>query len=359
MTGERFPALLHLGWRPFFEEQFAGHAGEGFAPARVIIRQKNRYVLSDGIQEWSAEIAGRIHYTARTAGDYPAVGDWVVVRTRQNEGTATIHAIIPRTSSFVRKIPGTREEEQVVAANIDTAFLVNAFDAGVNLRRIERYLVLIATSGARPVIILNKADLDPGAEEIVQDVRTAFADIPVLLTSATEGSGLQEVSGLVPPGETAAMLGPSGVGKSTIVNALLGREHFATDEVRSVDRKGRHRTSHRELVVLPSGGLLIDTPGMRELQLWEVDAEVQDTFDDIEALAMECKFRDCKHSGEPGCAVRAALEEGTLDPGRLESFAKLQREAAYQRRRTNKAEQLREKQRWKKLMAQHKRRDKI
>lgn len=359
MTGDRFPALRQLGWRPFFEEQFAGHTGEGLSPARVIIRRKNRYVLSDGIQESSAEIAGRIHYTARTAGDYPAVGDWVVVRARQNEGTATILAILPRTSSFIRKIPGIREEEQVVAANIDTVFLVNGFDAGVNIRRLERSLVLVATSGARPVIILNKADLDPGADEVFRDVRMAFPDVPVLVTSATEGSGLQDVAGLVPPGETAAMLGPSGVGKSTIVNALLGREHFATDEVRSADRKGRHRTSHRELVILPSGGLLIDTPGMRELQLWDVDAAVQDTFDDIEELASECKFRDCKHSGEPGCAVQAALEEGRLDPGRLESFTKLQREAAYQRRRTDKAEQLREKQRWKKLMAQNKRRDKF
>ncbi|HSQ76014.1 MAG TPA: ribosome small subunit-dependent GTPase A, partial [Bacteroidota bacterium] len=204
----------------------------------------------------------------------------------------------------------------------------------------------------------NSVELDPEAQEVMHAVRTAFQDVPLLVPSSTTGSGLQEVAGLVPPGETAALLGPSGVGKSTIINALLGREHFATDEVRSVDRKGRHRTSHRELVILPSGGLLIDTPGMRELQLWEVDAEVQDTFDDIEALAMECKFRDCKHSGEPGCAVQAALEEGHLDPGRLESFTKLQREAAYQRRRTNKAEQLREKQRWKKLTAQNKRRDK-
>jgi ribosome biogenesis GTPase len=357
MTEPSF-ALQQMGWRPFFDEHLAQHIEAGLSPARVIIRRKNRYVLSDGVQEWVAEIAGSIHFTARTAGDYPAVGDWVVIRTRQQEGTATIHAILPRMSSFVRKIPGVREEEQVVAANIDTVFLVNGFDAGVNIRRIERYLVVVTSCGARPVLILNKADLDPDAEEIVTEVRTAFPDVPVLVTSATEGSGLEEIVNQIPAGQTAALLGPSGVGKSTIANALLGREHFATDEVRLADRKGRHRTSHRELVVLPSGGLLIDTPGMRELQLWDTDEGVQESFDDIEELAAGCKFRNCQHEGEPGCAVQMAVDEGRLDPGRLVSYAKLMREAAYQKRRTNKVEQLREKQRWKKLMSQHKRRDK-
>lgn len=354
MTEERFSALRQLGWGLRFEEAFAAYTDEGLSPARVLIRQKNRYILSDGLRELSAEIAGRIHFTARTAGDYPAVGDWVVVRMRSGERAATILAILPRTSAFVRKIPGEREEEQVVAANIDTVFLVNGFDAGVNIRRIERYLVVAATSGARPVIVLNKVDLDPGADEVVREVCTAFPDVPVVVTSATRDLGLQDVAGFVPAGETAALLGPSGVGKSTIVNMLLGREHFATDEVRSADRKGRHRTSHRELVILPSGGLLIDTPGMRELQLWDVEEGVQDSFDDIEALAVDCKFRDCKHAGEPGCAVQRAVDEGRLDPDRLNSYAKLQREAAYQRRRTDKAEQLREKQRWKTL-AQHRR----
>ncbi|MCC6397502.1 MAG: ribosome small subunit-dependent GTPase A [Bacteroidetes bacterium] len=347
--------LRRLGWDAFFQEHLPGHIEAGLAPARVIIRQKNRYTLSDGTQEWSAEISGRIHFTARTAGDYPAVGDWVVIRARPEEGAATIHAILPRKSSFVRKVPGVREEEQVVAANIDTVFLVNGFDAGVNIRRIERYLVAVAENGARPVIVLNKADLDPEADEVVEEVRAAIPAVPLVVTSAKKGSGLEQLLAYVGLGQTAALLGPSGVGKSTIVNALLGEQRFATDEVRLTDRKGRHVTSHRELVVLPSGGLLIDTPGMRELQLWDVDEGVQETFDDIEELAAACKFRDCKHAGEPGCAVRAAVEDGTLDEDRLASFAKLQREIAFQRRRTDKAEQLREKQRWKKLTSQHKR----
>jgi ribosome biogenesis GTPase len=353
---ESSSALRKMGWGPFFDEHLAQHTEAGLSPARVIIRRKNRYVLSDGVQEWVAEIAGSIHFTARTGGDYPAVGDWVVIRTRKKEGTATIHAILPRKSSFVRKIPGIREEEQVVAANVDTVFLVNGFDAGVNIRRIERYLVVVTSCGSRPVLILNKTDLDPNAGEIAAEVRNAFPSVPVLATSATEESGLEEIVNQIPAGETAALLGPSGVGKSTIVNALLGRIHFATDEVRQADRKGRHRTSHRELVVLPSGGLLIDTPGMRELQLWDADEGVQETFDDIEELATGCKFRNCQHAGEPGCAVQTAVEEGRLDPGRLVSYAKLFKEAAYQRRRTDKAEQLREKQRWKKLTSQHKRR---
>ncbi len=356
MTRHNAAALEQLGWQPFFEDHFTGYAEEGLAPARVIIRQKNRYTLSDGKQEWSAEIAGRIHFTARTSGDYPAVGDWVVIRPRQEKDGATILAILPRKSSFVRKIRGIREEEQVIAANIDTVFLVNGFDAGVNIRRIERYLVIVAESGARPVVVLNKADLDPDAEEVVRDVRSAMPSIPIVVTSAITGSGLESLLDYVDAGQTAALLGPSGVGKSTIVNSLLGEERFATDEVRSADRKGRHTTSHRELVRLPGGVLVIDTPGMRELQLWEGEEGIQDTFDDIEKLSSECKFRDCKHTGEPGCAVQAAVIEGTLEPDRLASFAKLQREVAYQKRRTDKAEQLREKQRWKKLTARHKRR---
>lgn len=347
-------ALGLIGWDPWFADQFARVTDPSLTPARVIIRQKRRYVLSDGDREWAAEIAGRIHYTARSAGDYPAVGDWVAVRTRPDEGAATIHFILPRRSSFIRKHPGIREEEQVVAANIDVAFLVDAFDAGVNLRRLERFLVIAAEGGARPVIVLNKADLDPDAAEVVDEVRATLIGIPVIVTTAKEGIGLEALHDHLPPGQTATLLGPSGVGKSTIANALLGDERFATGEVREDDRRGRHTTSHRELVRLPSGGLLIDTPGMREIQLWDAEEGIHEAFDDIEELATQCRFRDCKHAGEPGCAVNAAIEDGSLDPGRLVNYEKLQKENAWQERRTDKAAQLREKERWKKIMKDHK-----
>jgi ribosome biogenesis GTPase / thiamine phosphate phosphatase len=339
-----------MGWHASFAAHFAELADATLSPARVIIRQKNRYVLSDGEREWNAEISGRIHYAARTSGDYPAVGDWVAVRTRPDEGAATIHTILARRSCFVRKNPGEREEEQIVAANIDVAFLVDAFDAGVNVRRLERYLVIASQSGARPVIVLNKADLDPDADEVVDEVHTTFPGVPVIITSAKKKRGLDTLVRQLQPGETAALLGPSGAGKSTIANALLGEERFETGEVRETDRRGRHTTSHRELVRLPSGGLLIDTPGMREIQIWDMEEEVEENFDDIEDLATQCRFRDCHHTGEPGCAVTAAIEQGELDPGRLENFEKMLKERAYQERRTDKAAQLREKERWKKIM---------
>ena len=343
-------ALRTLGWHASFAAHLKELADPSLEPARVIIRQKNRYVLSDGEREWDAEISGRIHYAARTSGDYPAIGDWVAIRKRPDESAATIHAILTRRSCFMRKNPGVREEEQIIAANIDVAFLVDAFDAGVNIRRLERYLVIASQSGTRPVIVLNKADLDPDADEIVDEVRTTIPGIPVIVTSAKKNQGLETMLTHLQPGETAALLGPSGAGKSTIANVLLGEERFETGEVRESDSKGRHTTSHRELVRLPSGGLLIDTPGIREIQLWDVEDGVEETFEDIEELALQCRFRDCRHGGEPGCAVAAAIESGTIDPGRLENYEKMLKERAFQERRTDKAAQLREKERWKKIM---------
>lgn len=354
MSSSTDTALRTIGWHASFAAHLSELGDPALTAARVIIRQKNRYVLSDGEREWNAEISGRIHYTARTSGDYPAVGDWVAVRTRPDEGAATIHTILARRSCFIRKNPGVREEEQIVAANIDVAFLVDAFDAGVNVRRLERYLVIASQSGARPVIVLNKADLDPDADEVVDEVHTMLPGVPVIITSAKNRRGLEALLGQLHPGETAALLGPSGAGKSTIANALLGENKFETGEVRESDRRGRHTTSHRELVRLPSGGLLIDTPGMREIQIWDVEEEVEETFTDIEELATQCRFRDCRHTGEPGCAVIAAIEQGDLDPGRLENYEKMLKERAYQERRTDKAAQLREKERWKKIMKEFK-----
>ncbi len=198
--------------------------------------------------------------------------------------------------------------------------------------------------------MLNKADLDPDADEVVDDVQATIPGVPVIVASAKKNRGLEAMLKHLQPGETAALLGPSGAGKSTIANALLGEQRFETGEVREGDRKGRHTTSHRELVRLPSGALLIDTPGMREIQLWDVEESVEETFEDIEELATQCRFRDCRHSGEPGCAVVAAIESGEIDPGRLENYEKMLKERAYQERRTDKAAQLREKERWKKIM---------
>lgn len=347
--------LQIFGWNDRLAEEFRAVPLEDVVPARIAVQQKHRYILYTATGERPGEIAGRIHFEAHGTGDYPVVGDWVAVRERPGEATVTIVAILPRLTRFSRKAIGVRTVEQVIAANIDTVFLVNGLDSELNLRRIERYLVLAAESGARPVIILNKADLVENAADIARSLAPIAPGVPIIAMSAVRDEGISRVLEFLPFGSTGALLGPSGVGKSTIVNHLLGQERLETGDVRATDHKGRHTTSHRELVVLPEGGLLIDTPGMRELQLWGGDEGVHETFSDIDALASACKFRDCKHETEPGCAVRAALEDGRLDEARFSSFRKLQKEIAYQERLKEKTASLQEKQRAKRLTAQHKR----
>jgi ribosome biogenesis GTPase len=347
--------LRAFGWNDRFAERFGAIPLEGILPARVAVQQKHRYILYTSVGERPGEIAGRIHYEAHGTEDYPVVGDWVAVRERPGEAMVTIVAVLPRLTRFARKAVGVRAVEQVVAANIDTVFVVNGLDTGTNPRRVERYLVLAAECGARAVIVLNKADLVNNADEMVHGLASIARDIPIIVMSAARDEGVDKLLAFLPYGSTGAMLGPSGVGKSTIINRLLRQNKFKTGEVRAADRKGRHTTSHRELVVLPGGGLLIDTPGMRELQLWGGEESVQEAFDDIDALTGACKFRDCTHAAEPGCAVRAALEEGRLDRARYASFQKLQKELAYQQRLVDKTASLKEKQRAKRLTSQHKR----
>jgi ribosome biogenesis GTPase len=292
-------------------------------------------------------VAGRLRHAAEQRADFPAVGDWVAVETPAGGGDARIRAVLPRLTQFSRRAAGNPTEEQVVAANIDVVFLVSGLDHDFNLRRIERYLVTAWESGASPVILLNKADLVEDADARVEEVAGLAQGVPVHAMSATRPdavhAAIDRVRAYLTRGRTAALLGSSGVGKSSIANALLGEARLPTHEVRESDSRGRHTTTGRQLVLLPDGGVLIDTPGMRELQLWETGEAVAGAFADIEALAEECRFRDCRHRSEPGCAVLAAITAGMLPEARLESFRKLQDEQAHQSRQQDERGRIEEK----------------
>ena len=320
--------LDDLGFADFFATAFEPYREQGMVPARVVA-QKGLNQVSTGESEHYADLAGKLRHELASPGGsagHPAVGDWVALRAPSGEGRAIIHAILPRKSKFSRKTAGLRTEEQVVAANIDTIFLVSGLDGDFNPRRIERYLTAAWDSGAQPVVVLNKLDRCEDPETCLLEVEAVAMGVPVHRVSARTGEGCEELRAYLGRGKTVGLLGSSGVGKSTLSNRLLGREVQKTGDVREGDDRGRHTTTHRELFLVPGGGLLIDTPGLRELQLWEGDQGIESTFPDVEELAAGCRFADCRHQGEPGCAVEAAVANGAMPPERLESYHKLERE---------------------------------
>ncbi len=326
--------LTSYGWSDKLQHDFEPYAAEGLVPARVTVQQRGswRLVTADG--EIEGRISGRFANTA-VDGGYPVTGDWVAAELKG--GAAIIEHVLPRSTAFTRRAAGTARDMQVVAANVDTALLAASLNADLNLRRLERYLATAYESGADPVILLTKADVCGDPEPLIAEVRAIAGGAQVIVMSVRTGQGLAELSALLAPGKTAVLLGSSGVGKSTLVNALAGVEKMATKEVREDDARGRHTTTHRELILLPSGALILDTPGMRELALWDAEegvaAAFAETTAEVERLAEGCKFRDCAHEKEPGCAVRAALADGTLDAERWQSFQKLQRELAHEVRK--------------------------
>jgi ribosome biogenesis GTPase len=323
--------LSSYGWSDALQQQFHAYASRGLAPARVLVQQRGLYVLATPAGEASGRLSGRFAHEAG-AGDYPVAGDWVAAAVRPAEASAAIHHLLPRRTAFARKAVGGGGG-QIVAANVDAAFLVTSLNGDLNARRVERYLAMAWESGASPVVVLTKADLCGDREARKAEIEAVALGVPVHVVSALTGEGLNGLSEILAPGQTAALLGSSGAGKSTLVNALAGRPLMATGAIRDGDGRGRHTTTHRELVLLPNGRLVLDTPGMRELGVWEADAGLAATFADIETLTAMCRFRDCLHETEPGCAVQAALAEGRLDPARWRNYAKLRRELAHAARK--------------------------
>nr|WP_263328525.1 ribosome small subunit-dependent GTPase A [Neobacillus sp. Marseille-Q6967] len=322
---------------------------------RVALEHKRMYRVWTEQGELLCEVSGKFSFEAISREDYPAVGDWVVIKPRAVEGKGTIYSVLPRFSKFSRKSAGRTTEEQIVAANVDTVFLVNSLNEDLNLRRLERYLLLTWESGANPVIVLSKADLCKNIEEKIAEVESiTFGGVPVIAISAETMNGFDRLTDYLEPGKTIALLGSSGVGKSTLTNRLLGEEKQLVQEIRLGADKGRHTTTHRELIQLPNGCVLMDTPGMRELQIWESSKGLSETFADIDQLSGTCRFRDCQHEDEPGCAVAAAIESGTLEPERLTSYFKLQKELSYIERKHDKRAQSDEKKHWKNINKQMK-----
>jgi ribosome biogenesis GTPase / thiamine phosphate phosphatase len=343
------PTLEDLGWSPRFDAAFEPHRVAGLAAARVSLEHTHIYRVLTPAGEQLARIAGRLRHHAGGRADYPAVGDWVAIDATSAGGDARIRAILPRCSRFSRRAAGDPTEEQVVAANIDVVFLISGLDHDFNPRRIERYVLTAWDSGASPVIVLNKSDLVADVGPFVDEATAVSQGVPVLTISAKHPESMTALRAHLGRGRTAALLGSSGVGKSSIANALIGEERLRTRDVRESDSRGRHTSTNRQLVLLGDAGILIDTPGMRELQLWETGDALAGAFGDIDALAGACRFRDCRHAGEPGCAVAAAVTDGTLPAARLESYHKLQQEQAFQARQQDQRAQLEQKRRFKVL----------
>jgi len=345
-----FTGLLRLGWTGALKDAFdevlsaSRHARQQLVPGRVTIRHNYLYTVAGPDGDVSAHIGGKLRHSALSALEIPAVGDWVVLEEQRSfignrvaalkpEGNFRIASILPRTSSLIRKTAGVASTPQLLAANIDLALVVSGLDQNFNVNRIERFIKLANENSIPAAVVLNKADLiaDPGAA--IRQVLSRTPETPVFATSCVSGGGIEQLAGFLHSVGTVALLGSSGGGKSSLVNRLLGESRQRVAEVRESDEKGRHTTTHREIIVLPGGCLIIDTPGMRELQLWSDDEGTPDLFSDIEETAAKCRFSNCSHLSEPGCAVLESVESGRLDPARLSNYRKMSEELTYLTRR--------------------------
>lgn len=340
--------LRDWGWTDDRNDELRERAGGGQAPARVVAQHRGEYRLMTPWGEATGVAPGRMRYRASGRREMPAVGDWVLIEPSA-DGPATVVEILPRRTQFVRRRAGTERREQVIAANVDVACIVSSLNQELSARRIERYLVAARESGAVPVIVLTKSDLCADIDAAVDPIRDVASGAPIEVVSNVSGDGLDGLRTWLVPRRTVVLIGSSGVGKSTLINTLAGGELLATQEIRAFDDKGRHTTTHREIFRLPDGVLLLDTPGMREFGLVEAEEGLEETFDDVGELAASCRFRDCAHLNEPGCAVRAAIDAGTLSAERWASYDRLQKEAAYDVRSSGVSADVAERRKWKQI----------
>ena len=326
-------SLYQIGWNALFGQHFTPFQNQGFHAARVAIENRDNYLVITDTQEYFAEVTGKLLFSASSSSDLPRVGDWVVVSLFESENKAIIHEVLPRLTKFSRKIAGAKTEEQILATNIDFIFIVQSCDNDFSLRRLERQMVMVYEGGAQPIIVLNKIDLCDNFEAYISQVSSIFDEDEIVAVSARTDAGMDRLKSQIEAGKTYAFIGSSGVGKTSLINKILGRDVFKINEVREKDSKGRHTTTRRHLIVIPNGGLLIDTPGMKEFQLWEVDEGLDEVYSEIAELSAGCRFSDCTHTQEIGCAVIEAVENDVLPKDRYESYLKLARELTYLKNR--------------------------
>jgi ribosome biogenesis GTPase len=342
-------SLYQLGWNAYFDQHFKPFQQQGFNAGRIAVENRDNYVVLTDNQEYRAEVTGKLLFNANSSSELPKVGDWVVVSIFETEKKSIIHEVLPRQTKFSRKIAGKKTEQQILATNIDYIFIVQSCDDDFSLRRLERQQVMVYEGGTKSIVVLNKIDLCDNYEEYVSQISRIVHDDEIVAVSAKTDLGMDRLKSCLKQGKTYAFIGSSGVGKTSLINKIIGEEIYKTNEVRDKDSKGRHTTSRRELIVIPAGGLLIDTPGLREFQLWEAEDGLDEVYSEITNLAEGCRFADCTHRQEIGCAVLDAVANGILSKDRYESYLKLSKEMAYLKKRQEQHNRYNSKQRFKEI----------